>query len=116
MPDPSANVTLMLRAGLLGSMLVLAAAVLGCGSEPAVRQPNFVSPPAVVNSPAPIPTSHAAAVSTAPSATAQASNEEPQRSPAPMFELPSTQGGALSLTDLLEERDAAVLVFYRGFF
>lgn len=40
----------------------------------------------------------------------------PQPLRAPEFELPSAQGGDVSLSGLLNERNGAVLVFYRGFF
>ena len=35
---------------------------------------------------------------------------------APAFTLPAADGETVSLSDLLEDRAAAVLVFYRGFF
>ena len=35
---------------------------------------------------------------------------------APAFTLPAADGEPVSLSDLLEDRVAAVLVFYRGFF
>lgn len=35
---------------------------------------------------------------------------------APAFTLPAADGTSVSLGDLLEDRAAAVLVFYRGFF
>ena len=35
---------------------------------------------------------------------------------APAFTLPAADGTSVSLDDLLEDRSAAVLVFYRGFF
>ena len=35
---------------------------------------------------------------------------------APAFTLPAADGESVSLSDLLEDRAAAVLVFYRGFF
>ena len=35
---------------------------------------------------------------------------------APAFTLPAADGTSVSLSDLLENRAAAVLVFYRGFF
>ena len=35
---------------------------------------------------------------------------------APAFTLPAADGTSVSLNDLLEDRSAAVLVFYRGFF
>ena len=42
--------------------------------------------------------------------------QRPDEEKAPSFELPEARGGALSLSQLLEGRDAAALVFYRGFF
>ena len=35
---------------------------------------------------------------------------------APAFTRPASDGTSVSLNDLLEDRSAAVLVFYRGFF
>ena len=35
---------------------------------------------------------------------------------APAFTLPASDGTSVSLDDLLEDRSAAVVVFYRGFF
>ena len=35
---------------------------------------------------------------------------------APAFTLPAADGTSVSLSDLLDDRAAAVLVFYRGFF
>ena len=35
---------------------------------------------------------------------------------APAFTLPAADGTSVALSDLLENRSAAVLVFYRGFF
>ena len=35
---------------------------------------------------------------------------------APAFTLPAAGGTSVSLSDLLDDRAAAVLVFYRGFF
>ena len=35
---------------------------------------------------------------------------------APAFTLPAADGTAVSLADLLEDRTATVLLFYRGFF
>jgi len=38
------------------------------------------------------------------------------RAPAPAFTLPAADGTSVSLADLLDNRAAAVLLFYRGFF
>ena len=35
---------------------------------------------------------------------------------APAFELPAARGGVMSLSQLLDGREAVALVFYRGFF
>ena len=40
----------------------------------------------------------------------------PSEERAPSFELPAARGGMMSLSQILEGRDAAALVFYRGFF
>ncbi len=39
-----------------------------------------------------------------------------EREKAPLFNLPSADGRQVSLAPLLQERDAVVIVFYRGFF
>lgn len=44
-----------------------------------------------------------------------ASDESGERI-APDFNLPAARGSTASLDDLLANRDAAVIVFYRGFF
>ncbi len=41
---------------------------------------------------------------------------DPNEEEAPSFKLPAARGGMMSLTQLLEGRDAVALVFYRGFF
>ena len=40
----------------------------------------------------------------------------PEEAKASSFELPEARGGMMSLSQLLEGRDALALVFYRGFF
>ena len=60
----------------------------------------------------PTSTPSAAAVATAtapPSAT-------PESLRAPEFSLPAARGGTVSLSGLLDGKDGAALVFYRGFF
>lgn len=42
--------------------------------------------------------------------------QRPDEEKAPPFELPAARGGMMSLSQILEGRDAATLVFYRGFF
>ena len=51
-----------------------------------------------------------------PSATASTPSGTPQPLRAPEFSLPSAHGGTVSLSALLNEREGAALVFYRGFF
>ena len=51
-----------------------------------------------------------------PSATMSSPSGTPQALRAPEFSLPSAHGGAVSLSALLNEREGAALVFYRGFF
>lgn len=41
---------------------------------------------------------------------------DPNEEEAPSFELPAARGGMMSLSQLLDGRDALALVFYRGFF
>lgn len=54
---------------------------------------------------------------TAVVATAEAApSGTPQPLRAPEFSLPSADGGTVSLSGLLNEREGAALVFYRGFF
>ena len=43
-------------------------------------------------------------------------DQTPDEEKAPSFELPAARGGTMSLSQLLEGRDALALVFYRGFF
>ena len=40
----------------------------------------------------------------------------PDEEKATAFELPEARGGMMSLSQILEGREAAALVFYRGFF
>ena len=41
---------------------------------------------------------------------------DPNEEQAPSFELPAARGGMMSLSQLLDGKDALALVFYRGFF
>ena len=87
----------------LGLYLIAVLAVVmavGCSSEPA---------PA----PAPAPTATTVAL-VAPTATPSAASAE--RSMAPNFSLPSAGGNDVSLSGLLEDHRAVVMVFYRGYF
>ena len=90
--------------GLWLFALLAAALAVACGSEPA---PD----------PAPLPTPTAAPL-VAPTATPAATSAESsrERSMAPNFSLPSAGGNDVSLSGLLEDHRAVVLVFYRGYF
>ena len=50
------------------------------------------------------------------SATTSSPSGTPQPLRAPEFSLPSAYGGTVTLSALLNEREGAALVFYRGFF
>ena len=77
----------------------------------AQAQPTAAATAVVQAQPTAISTATAAAAtSTAPpSAT-------PESLRAPGFSLPSAYGGTVSLSGLLDGKDGAALVFYRGFF
>lgn len=83
---------------------LMAALAVACGSEPAPE-------------PAPLQTPTAAPL-VAPTATPVAPSAESsrERSMAPNFSLPSAGGNDVSLSGLLEDHRAVVLVFYRGYF
>ena len=77
----------------------------------AQSQPTSTAVAAAAQTP-PTTTVTAAAVATAtapPSAT-------PESLRAPEFSLPAARGGTVSLSGLLDGKDGAALVFYRGFF
>lgn len=57
-----------------------------------------------------------AADTTTQAASPERSASTPTRPMAPDFSLPSAFGNTVTLDDLLEGSNAAVLVFYRGFF
>ena len=125
---------------LLVTLAVLFA-VVGCGSEPepsgdtarfpvptetvpAISTPAPTSTPVATPSPepSPVPTPTAAAAPAAtnpspePSPASESKDSDADRLPAPDFTLPSTSGGSVTLTGLLEDSKGVVLVFYRGFF
>ena len=106
------------RSGLGAVLLLLAglacALFLACGGEPAPRtQPDATSPaaatPARPQESAPTSTPLPPTSTPAPTATAAAPR-------APGFSLVSGEGSRVTLDNLLNEHDAVVLVFYRGFF
>ena len=80
------------------------ALVVSCSSEPAPE-------------PAPVPTATSVAL-VAPTATpvAPSAGRSSERSMAPNFSLPSAGGNDVSLSSLLDDHKAVVLVFYRGYF
>ena len=67
----------------------------------------------------PTATVTAAAAQTPPTATptaAAVAAATPESLRAPEFSLPAADGGTVSLSGLLDGKDGAALVFYRGFF
>ena len=85
-----------LQVGLYLAAALAVVLVVGCGSEPA-----------------PVPTPTAISVA-APTATPSAPSAE--RAMAPNFSLSSAGGNKVSLSGLLEDHKAVILVFYRGYF
>ena len=99
------------RSGLGAVLLLLAglacALFLACGGEPAPRtQPEAPSPAAATP---------ARPQESAPTSTPLPPTSTPAPS-APGFSLVSGEGSRVTLDNLLNEHDAVVLVFYRGFF
>ena len=96
----------------------------------AVAQARTPAPAATTQArtPAPAPAATAQVPTPAPAATTQAQTPTPaavatappggtpESLRAPEFSLPSADGGTVSLSGLLNEREGAALVFYRGFF
>ena len=93
-----------LRVGLFLMAALAVALTVGCGSE-------SVPEPAPVPTPTAIPLAAPTATPSAPSA-----DRSPERTMAPNFSLPSAGGNDVSLSGLLEDHKAVVLVFYRGYF
>ncbi len=111
-----------LRVGLYIVSALAVALVVGCGSEPAPQPaPTPTAGRAAVIraiEDVPSPTAVSAAAPTAtPSIPAPPSGAGPSaRSMAPNFSVPSADGDQVSLAGLLEDHQAVVIVFYRGFF
>ena len=84
----------------------------------ATTQAQTPTPAAVVaQAQTPMPAATAQAPTPAPAAVATAGpGGTPESLRAPEFSLPSADGGTVSLSGLLNEREGAALVFYRGFF
>lgn len=93
--------SLHLRLGLYLIAALAIGLILACSSEPAPPPPT----------PATVPTVAPPATLPAPSV-----EQSTDRSMAPNFSLPSAGGNEVALSGLLEEHDAVVLVFYRGYF
>ncbi len=115
---------------LIAAAALLAFALLGCSSEsgPGDESARFTTPELTVPTPAPQPSATAAPAPTptptpvpsadegaAPSAKTSESGES-AGFPVPEFTLGSATGDSISLSDLLEGKNGAVVVFYRGFF
>ena len=117
-----------LRAALLSlGLTVLLVVLFACQDEAGPQGPTQdpspevgspTSPPATPT-PVPSPTPTVAAPSPTPTLAPTPSGQpDPPRvgSMAPGFSLTSALGDHVSLDELLEGRDAVVVVFYRGFF
>ena len=98
------NHDLLLRVGFCLIVALAVALVVSCSPEPAPE-------------PAPVPTATSVAL-VAPTATpvAPSAGRSSERSMAPNFSLPSAGGNDVSLSSLLDDHKAVVLVFYRGYF
>lgn len=94
----------LLRVGLCLIAALAVALVVACGSDPAPE-------------PAPVPPATSVAL-VAPTATpaAPSAGGATDRTMAPNFSLPSAGGNDVSLSSLIDDHKAVVLVFYRGYF
>ena len=113
-----------MRVGLYLLAALAVALVAGCGSEPAPAPQPAPTPTAgrdvviraIEDVPSPTAVSAAAPTATA-SVPAPPSGAGPSaRSMAPNFSLASADGDQVALSGLLEDHEAVVLVFYRGYF
>ena len=113
-----------MRVGLYLLATLAVVLVAGCGSEPAPAPQPAPTPTAgrdaviraIEDVPSPTAVSAAAPTATA-SVPAPPSGAGPSaRSMAPNFSLASADGDQVALSGLLEDHEAVVLVFYRGYF
>ena len=124
MSAPLQNHNPYMRVGLYLLAALAVALVAGCGSEPAPAPQPAPTPTAgrdaVIRAIEDVlsPTAVSAAAPTAtPSIPAPPSGAGPSaRSMAPNFSLASADGDQVALSGLLEDHEAVVLVFYRGYF
>ena len=124
MSAPLQNHNPYMRVGLYLLAALAVALVVGCGSEPAPAPQPAPTPTAgrdaviraIENVLSPTAVSAAAPTAT-PSIPAPPSGAGPSaRSMAPNFSLASADGDQVALSGLLEDHEAVVLVFYRGYF
>ncbi len=103
----SVSSLLFTRSSLALYLMAALAAVLmvACSSEPAPLPPTPTAVPTVAPTAAPAVTPPATPIT-----------QSTDRGMAPNFSLPSAGGNEVALSGLLEEHEAVVLVFYRGYF
>ena len=102
----------LLRAGVLSAAVLALVLLAGCGSDLDAPELN---PPASTGSKPEASEGKAAPELNLPASTGS-KPEASEGKAAPDFSLPASTGTFVSLSQLLSGRDAAVLVFYRGFF
>ena len=112
---------------VLVSLAVLLAALSACGQD-ADPQPPPADPPAAARTqaawqastptPAPPTAAPSPSLSPLPAAFSPGDRSDGSQGPyeAPAFSLATGFGPRVTLGELLEDHDAVVLVFYRGFF
>ena len=92
---------------LLAATLALSCVLAGCSEETPTAAPTPEPSPTATATATPLPLPTATAVPT--------ETPEPEAPQAPEFSLPTGTGERYTLDDLLAERDALVIVFYRSY-
>ena len=107
MSAPLQNHNPILRVGLYLVAALAVVLVAGCGSQSAPSPAPTIVP---TRAPIVIPTATPAIP------TPASGNSATERAMAPNFSLSSAGGSQVSLSGLLDDHKAVVIVFYRGFF